>query len=68
MIICQCNVVSDRAVSGAVHAGARSVAEVCGATGAARTCGSCVFTVKRLVSGHGPTTCQSCAGVQQIAS
>jgi NAD(P)H-nitrite reductase large subunit len=68
MIICQCNVVSDRTVTGAVHAGARTVAQVCQATGAARACGSCVFAVKRLVTSHRPTTCVSCASPQAIAS
>ncbi len=52
MIVCQCQVVSDRAVEAAVADGARTVAAVCRQTGAARDCGSCIFTVKRLVCEH----------------
>ena len=53
MIVCHCRVVSDRAVTAAVQDGARSVAAVCRATGAGRDCGSCVFSLKRLVCEHG---------------
>lgn len=52
MIICQCRVVSDEAIRDAVDDGARSVAQVCGMTGAGRDCGSCIFTVKRLLCHH----------------
>ena len=52
MIVCQCRVVSDRAVDAAVAGGARTVAAVCRATGAAQECGSCIFTVKALVCQH----------------
>lgn len=52
MIVCQCRVVSDRAVDAAVADGARTVAAVCRATGAAQDCGSCIFTVKALVCQH----------------
>ena len=52
VIVCHCQVVSDRDVTAAVDAGARTVAAVCRATGAGRDCGSCVFTVKRLVCQH----------------
>ena len=52
MIFCHCAVVSDRAVATAVEAGARTVAQVCRATGAGRECGSCVFAVKALICEH----------------
>lgn len=53
MIVCHCKVVSDRAVVDAVRAGARSVGSVCRSTGAGQDCGSCVFSLKRLVCEHG---------------
>jgi bacterioferritin-associated ferredoxin len=52
MIVCQCQVVTDRQVEEAVADGARSVSAVCRATGAARDCGACIFTVKTLVCKH----------------
>ena len=53
MIVCHCNVVNDRAISAAVDAGARTVSQVCHATGAGRDCGACVFAVKQVVCQHG---------------
>ena len=53
MIVCHCRVVTDRAVGDAVRAGARSLSGVCRTTGAGQDCGSCVFTLKRLVCEHG---------------
>jgi bacterioferritin-associated ferredoxin len=52
VIVCHCRVVNDRDLAAAVDAGARSVAQVCRATGAGSDCGSCVFTVKRLLCQH----------------
>ena len=52
MIICQCAVVSDRLVTQAIAAGARSLAQVCRATDAGRDCGACVFNVKRVITEH----------------
>ena len=52
MIFCHCAVVSDRDVAAAVDAGARTVAQVCKATGAGQQCGSCVFAVRRVVCEH----------------
>ena len=54
MIVCHCSVVNDRAVTDAIDAGARTLAGVCAATGAGRDCGSCVFSVKRLLCEHDP--------------
>ena len=52
MIVCQCKVVNDRQIVEAVSAGARTVSAVCKATGAARDCGTCIFTVKAIVCEH----------------
>jgi bacterioferritin-associated ferredoxin len=52
VIICQCAVVSDRLVTQAIAAGARSLAQVCRATDAGRDCGACVFNVKRVITEH----------------
>jgi len=52
MIVCQCGVVSDRAIATALAEGARTVSAVCRATGAGQDCGSCIFTVKALVCQH----------------
>ena len=52
MIFCHCAVVSDRDVAQAVDAGAHTVAQVCKATGAGQQCGSCIFSVRRVVCQH----------------
>ena len=52
MIVCHCQVVNDDAVERAIDNGARTVSQICGATGAGRQCGSCVFTLKRLLCQH----------------
>lgn len=52
MIFCHCAVVGDREVAAAVDAGARTVAQVCKATGAGQQCGSCIFSVRRVVCQH----------------
>lgn len=52
MIFCHCAVVGDRQVARAVEAGARTVAQVCKATGAGQQCGSCIFSVRRVVCQH----------------
>ncbi|WGL52362.1 (2Fe-2S)-binding protein [Nocardioides sp. BP30] len=52
MIVCHCEVVNDKQIAAALTQGARTVAQVCGATGAGRSCGSCVFTVKRIICDH----------------
>ncbi len=52
MIFCHCAVVGEADVARAVDAGARTVAQVCKATGAGQQCGSCVFSVRRVVCQH----------------
>jgi bacterioferritin-associated ferredoxin len=53
VIVCQCQVVSDGKVASAIEAGARTLAALCRTTGAGTTCGSCVFSLKRLLCEHG---------------
>lgn len=68
MIVCHCMVVNDDAVERAVANGARTVAQVCGATGAGRNCGSCVFTLKRLLCHHETSTAAPVLEVEGAAS
>lgn len=53
MIVCHCQVVSDRDVAAAIDVGARTLGAVCRSTGAGRSCGACVFSLKRLLCEHG---------------
>jgi bacterioferritin-associated ferredoxin len=53
VIVCHCRVVTDREVAAAVRSGAGSLGGVCRSTGAGQDCGSCVFSLKRLVCEHG---------------
>ncbi|WP_347350560.1 (2Fe-2S)-binding protein [Intrasporangium sp.] len=50
--MCHCAVVNDACVKDAVDCGAKSLGQVCRATGAGRDCGSCVFALKRLICEH----------------
>ena len=68
MIVCHCQVVNDDAVATAIDNGARTVAQVCGATGAGRDCGSCVFTLKRLLCQHETSVEDSLLEVEGAAS
>jgi len=52
VIVCHCEVVNDEQVTRALDQGARTVSQLCGATGAGKSCGSCVFTLKRLLCEH----------------
>jgi bacterioferritin-associated ferredoxin len=52
VIFCHCAVVGDREVAQAVADGASTVASVCQATGAGQECGSCIFSVRRVVCEH----------------
>ena len=52
MIVCHCQVVSDRDIRQAVDGGARTLASVCKSTGASQDCASCVFTVKAVMCEH----------------
>jgi bacterioferritin-associated ferredoxin len=57
MIVCQCRVVTDRDVDAAMADGARTVGAVCRSTGAAQDCGTCIFSVKALVTRHHEREC-----------
>jgi bacterioferritin-associated ferredoxin len=52
VIFCHCAVVGDREVAEAIEAGARTVASVCQATGAGQQCGTCIFSVRRVLCEH----------------
>jgi bacterioferritin-associated ferredoxin len=52
VIVCHCEVVSDRDVATALREGARNLSEVCRQTGAGQNCGTCIFSVKQLVCQH----------------
>lgn len=52
MIICQCAAVTDRSLTEAVEAGARSLRQLCRVTNAGRDCGACVFNVRRVIAGR----------------
>jgi bacterioferritin-associated ferredoxin len=52
VIFCHCAVVGDREVADAIEAGANTVASVCKATGAGQQCGTCIFSVRRVLCDH----------------
>ncbi|WP_226344519.1 (2Fe-2S)-binding protein [Agilicoccus flavus] len=52
MIVCHCRVVRDSDVGRAIASGARTLAAVCGRTGAGQTCGGCVLGVRRCMEGY----------------
>jgi bacterioferritin-associated ferredoxin len=68
VIVCHCAVVTDRDVARAIDGGAQTIAQVCAATGAGRDCGGCVFTLKRLLCQHEPTTGAPILEVDRAAS
>lgn len=68
MIVCHCEVVNDSQIARALEQGARTVAQVCGATGAGRSCGSCVFTLKRIICEQGEAAVHVVVGERDEAS
>ena len=54
MYVCHCNVVTDRDILESIANGARCVADVARVTGAGRTCGNCVESMRDLVCKHCP--------------
>lgn len=68
MIVCHCGVVNDRAVVNAVQEGARTLAGVCQSTGAGQNCGTCIFSIKRLLCEHGASLVPSMPEVEVAAS
>ena len=49
MLVCHCNVVTDRQIRAAISTGAHDVAGVGAVCGAGRNCGGCVPTVEQLL-------------------
>jgi NAD(P)H-nitrite reductase large subunit len=49
MIVCHCAVVTDQDVLESLANGSRCLADVCRDTGAGRSCGGCVDTLRALV-------------------
>jgi bacterioferritin-associated ferredoxin len=68
VIVCHCGVVNDRAVSDAIRSGARTLSGVCKSTGAGQNCGTCVFSIKRLLCEHGSIIAPLSAEVEVAAS
>ncbi len=68
MIVCHCEVVTDRDVTRAINDGARTIPQICAATGAGRGCGGCVFTLKRLLCQHEATSEAPILEVDRAAS
>jgi bacterioferritin-associated ferredoxin len=62
VIVCLCRNVSDRAVARAIQGGARTVAEVAGATGAGTSCGGCHGTIEAMLARGVPCSSPPCAG------
>lgn len=52
MIVCRCSGVSDSDLVDALDGGARTLGEVCRRTGAAQDCGTCVFSVRKVLCEH----------------
>ena len=68
VIVCHCEVVNDEQVAHALDQGARTVSQLCGATGAGKNCGSCVFTLKRLLCEHRDSSDAALVEVEGAAS
>lgn len=68
MIICHCAVVNDDRVVDALAVGARTLGQVCRATGAGQDCGSCVFALKRVICHHEETRRSAFMEVEGAAS
>ena len=54
MYVCHCAVVTDSDILESIANGARCVADVARQTGAGRTCGNCVSSLRDLVCQHCP--------------
>ncbi|GMA40437.1 (2Fe-2S)-binding protein [Mobilicoccus caccae] len=52
MIVCHCEVVSDRDIRAAVDGSAHTLAQVCRSTGAGTDCGGCVFGVRAVIESY----------------
>jgi bacterioferritin-associated ferredoxin len=52
VIVCHCRVVSDADLVEALDDGARTLGDACRRTGAGQDCGTCVFSVKKVLCDH----------------
>lgn len=52
VIICHCRVINESAIADAIDAGATTLGRICQATGAGQDCGTCVFSVRRVLCEH----------------
>jgi bacterioferritin-associated ferredoxin len=68
VIFCHCAVVGDREVAEAVADGATTVASVCKATGAGQQCGTCIFSVRRVLCDHQAKSQASATAPGQVQS
>ena len=68
MIVCSCNVLSDKEVRAAVHSSsARSAKQVYGCLGCGAECGRCARTIKKIMNealagATGSTVCATACG------
>lgn len=53
MIVCHCNVVSDRDINAAIDQGANEVCALASTCGVTANCGGCLPTVRRLLADKG---------------
>ncbi|MET0671255.1 MAG: (2Fe-2S)-binding protein [Xanthobacteraceae bacterium] len=72
MIVCSCNVLTDKDVRSAVQANAkpRSTSQVYGCLGCSAQCGRCARTIRRIMdealgAAACPTACHGCADQTQ---
>jgi bacterioferritin-associated ferredoxin len=72
MIVCSCNVLSDKDVRSAVQADAkpRSTSQVYGCLGCSAQCGRCARTIRKIMdealdAAACPTACNGCASHTQ---
>jgi len=68
VIVCHCEIVNDQQITRAIDQGARTVSQVCRATGAGQNCGSCIFTLKRLLCKHEEASQVAFVEVEDAAS
>ena len=69
MILCVCQSVTDREVDAAIREGARSLAEVSRACGAAADCGCCARMIEKRIDSVCPRDCSICPrGEAELAS
>jgi bacterioferritin-associated ferredoxin len=68
MIVCSCNVLSDRDVRAALGGGEtpRTTGEVYGCLGCSPQCGRCARTIRRIMDEAIAAACGCCAGGRHV--